>query len=215
MPKKQTHLKRPHDTAEIPRATRRCGDADSGPVTPQIAAARTSGRNGWRVRRRVWQAGSAAIALSIGIFSANAFAGDSTRHFAQHAIDAADGPAGPASAAGVPPLAPTNSLEQIRRAQTELRRLDCLNGRIDGKLGDQTREAVKKFWAMARQPAGDVNITDELISNLAEHGDNFCRPPRRFLGFGGHALPPLLAPGARPGLVPPTAVQSPSPDIGH
>jgi peptidoglycan hydrolase-like protein with peptidoglycan-binding domain len=162
--------------------------------------------------RHVWQVGLAAIAILPGALCADAVAGDRTRHFAQHVIDAADAPTRPASVAVASALVPANWPEQIRRAQTELRRLDCLNGRIDGKLGGQTREAVKKFWAMARQPAVDVNITDELISNLAERGDNFCRPPRRFLGFGGHALPPLFAPGARPGFVPPTAAQPPSPD---
>jgi peptidoglycan hydrolase-like protein with peptidoglycan-binding domain len=111
--------------------------------------------------------------------------------------------------AAAPALAPANSREQVRRAQTELRRLDCLKSRINGKLDEHTREAVKKFWAMAKQPAVDVKITDELISNLAERGDNFCRPPRRFFGFGGRSLPPLFAPGARPGFVPPAAVRPP------
>jgi peptidoglycan hydrolase-like protein with peptidoglycan-binding domain len=105
---------------------------------------------------------------------------------------------------------PANSPEQIKKAQVELRRLDCLKGRIDGRLGDQTREAVKKFWASAKQPAVDVNITDALISDLAEHGDNFCRPARRFFGFGGRPsgnslLPPFIVPGARPGPAPATA----------
>jgi hypothetical protein len=168
-------------------------------------------RRGWRVRRRVWQAGLAAIAISLG--TPIAVAADRTGQFAQNAVDRADGPTRPAPLAGAP--VPSNSREQVRRAQTELLRLDCLKGRIDGKLGDQTREAVKKFWAMAKQPAADVNITEELISSLAEHGDNFCRPPRRFFGFGGRSLPPLFAPGARPGLVPPTAVRPPSPDVEH
>ena len=65
------------------------------------------------------------------------------------------------------------------------RRLVCLKGRIDGRLGDQTRQAVKSFWTMAKQPTVDVNITDELIANLAERGDGFCRPVRPFFGFGG------------------------------
>jgi peptidoglycan hydrolase-like protein with peptidoglycan-binding domain len=152
----------------------------------------------------VWQAGLAAIAISLGGLSADAAAGDRTRHFAQNAIDASTRPV---SAAGAPASVPANSPDQIRRAQTELRRLDCLKGRVNGKFGDQTREAVKKFLAMAKQPAVDVNITDELISQLAQRGDNFCRPPRRFFGFGGHSLPPLFAPGARPGIVAPTAVR--------
>ena len=68
--------------------------------------------------------------------------------------------------------------------------------RIDGKLGDHTRQAVRKFWGSAKQPVVEVNITDELIANLAEHGDNFCRPPRPFFGFGGRTPLPLLAPWA-------------------
>jgi peptidoglycan hydrolase-like protein with peptidoglycan-binding domain len=162
------------------------------------------------MRRTVWRVGLAAIAISLGSRSADAVAGDHTHHFAQNAIDA---PTRPAAVTGAPTSVPAHSPEQTRRAQTELRRLDCLKGRVDGKLGDQTREAVKKFWAMAKQPAASVNITDELISNLAEHGDNFCRPPRKFLGFGGRSLPPLFAPGARPGVVSPAAVRPPSPGL--
>ena len=182
------------------------------PMTQRTASAHISGARGWEVRRRLSKAGLAAIAISLGALSADRIAGAYTRHFAQNVIDAANGPAPPASAAGAPASELANSPEQIRRAQIELRRLDCLKGRIDGKLGDQTREAVKAFWIMAKQPVMDVNITDALISNLAERGDNFCRPPRRFFGFGGHSLPPLFAPGARP-VVPPTAVRPPSPDV--
>jgi peptidoglycan hydrolase-like protein with peptidoglycan-binding domain len=161
------------------------------------------------MRQSGWQAALTAMAIALGI-SADAVACDRTSHFAQNAINAADAPVGPASVAGASAFVPANSPEQIRRAQTELRRLDCLKGRINGKLDDQTRQAVKKFWAMAKQPASDVKITDELISNFAMRGDNFCRPPRRFFSFGGHSLPPLFAPGARP--VPPKAVRPPSPD---
>jgi peptidoglycan hydrolase-like protein with peptidoglycan-binding domain len=118
--------------------------------------------------------------------------------------------------AGAPAALPANLPEQIRKAQTELRRLDCLTGRIDGKLGDQTRQAVKKFWTSAKQPAVEVSITDELISQLAERGDGFCRPARPFFAIGGRpggnsALPPFFAPGARPGSAPATAAPPPSP----
>jgi hypothetical protein len=106
---------------------------------------------------------------------------------------------------GPAPVLRANSPEQIRKAQTELRRLDCFQGRIDGKLGDQTRQAAKKFWAGAKQPVVEINITDEMISNLAERGDNFCRPPRRFFGFGGRQaafwgcrFPSFPAPGQVP-----------------
>jgi peptidoglycan hydrolase-like protein with peptidoglycan-binding domain len=101
------------------------------------------------------------------------------------------------------PLA--NSPEQIRKAQTELQRLDCLRGRVDGKLGNQTRQAVKKFWKSAGQPELEVSITDELIADLAERGAGYCRPARRFFAVGrpgsGPAAP-LFMRGARPPLVP-------------
>jgi peptidoglycan hydrolase-like protein with peptidoglycan-binding domain len=102
------------------------------------------------------------------------------------------------------PLA--NSPEQIRKAQTELQRLDCLRGRVDGKLGNQTRQAVRKFWKSAGQPEVEVSITDELIADLAERGAGYCRPARRFFAVGrpgsGGPAAPLFMRGARPPLVP-------------
>jgi len=170
----------------------------------------------------VWRAGAAAVAISLSVLPVGAVATVRMVHFAQNVSDADRGAAEPSqpAVADAPAVLRANSPEQIKKAQIELRRLDCLTGRIDGKLGDQTREAVKKFWASAKQPAVDVNITDELIANLAERGDNFCRPPRRFFGFGGRpggnsALLPFLAPGARTGSVPATAAQPPSPAAAH
>jgi len=106
-----------------------------------------------------------------------------------------------------------NSPEQIRKAQTELQRLDCLRGPVDGKLGDQTRKAVKKFWKSAGQPEVEVSITDELIADLAERGAGYCRPARRFFSVGGPMRPggpaaPLLMRGGRP---PAPAPQPPAP----
>src|SRR5215831_9913150 len=168
-----------------------------------------------------WRAGSAAIAISLCIslcmVSAGAIAADRIAQFAQNVPDAGQGAAEPGQSpvAGAPTPSRANSPEQIRKAQIELRRLDCFQGRIDGKLGDQTRQAVKKFWASAKQPVVEVTITDELISSLAERGDNYCRPPRRFFGFGGRpggslGLPLPFAPGARPGFIPAPAAQPPS-----
>jgi peptidoglycan hydrolase-like protein with peptidoglycan-binding domain len=158
------------------------------------------------------RAGLAAVTISLCTVPAGAVPSGRMVQLAQNAPEggrAVEPSQAPAASA------PANLPEQIRKAQVELRRLDCLQGRIDGKLGDQTREAVRKFWASAKQPVVEVNITDELIANLAERGDNFCRPPRRFFGFGGRALPPLLLPGARPGAIPPTPVRPASPDVVH
>jgi hypothetical protein len=156
------------------------------------------------------RAGVAAIAISVCTLPAGAVTSGRMVQLAQNASEGGRGAIEPSQAPAA--SAPANSPEQIRKAQVELRRLDCLKGRIDGRLGDQTREALRKFWASAKQPVVEVNITDELIANLAGRGDNFCRPPRRFFGFGGRALPPLFAPGARPGSIPPTTAHPVSPD---
>jgi peptidoglycan hydrolase-like protein with peptidoglycan-binding domain len=153
--------------------------------------------HGW-----VWRIGSAAIAIWLCALPAGAGAAGRMVQLAQNDSDA-------------PAPLRANSPEQIRKAQIELKRLECLKGRIDGKLGDQTRQAVKKFWASAKQPAVEVDITDELISDLAARGDLFCRPVRPFFAIGGRAggnsaTPPFFAPGARPSpapAAPPAAAQ--------
>ena len=140
--------------------------------------------------------------------------------FAQNAPDVGPAAGGESQPGAVDtPAAPANTPEQIKKAQAELKRLDCLKGRIDGKLGASTRDALKKFWTMAKQDVAEVHITDALIADLAEHGDNYCRPKRRFFGFGGRPTmtAPFFAPGARPpGLqvpVPqPPASPSPAPN---
>ena len=146
----------------------------------------------------VWRIGSAAIVISLYGLT-GAVAAERLVRLAQNAPDVGQA----AADAGTP----ANTPEQIRKAQTELRRLDCLKGRIDGKLGDQTRQAVKSFWTSAKQPVAEVVITDALIADLAAHGDNYCRPPRRFFGFGGRTGGvPFLAPGMRPIPAPAPAV---------
>jgi peptidoglycan hydrolase-like protein with peptidoglycan-binding domain len=115
------------------------------------------------------------------------------------------------------PDAPANAGEQIRKAQVELKRLNCLKGRIDGKLGPQTRKAVKDFWVMAKEPVVEVSITDALIADLSERGDNYCRPARPFFSFGGRGPGGFVPPFAPVGRGPlPGAVPQPSPpDAAH
>jgi peptidoglycan hydrolase-like protein with peptidoglycan-binding domain len=150
--------------------------------------------------------GSAAMAILLC-----ALAADPMVAFAQPAPDADQG--GPAS--------PANSPELVKRAQLELKRLDCLSGRVDGKLGNQTRAAVKKFWASAKEPDRGLDVTEELIAALKERGDNYCRPPRPFFAIGGRSggnlVAPFLAPGARPPLpaLPGTATPPASPAAEH
>jgi peptidoglycan hydrolase-like protein with peptidoglycan-binding domain len=158
------------------------------------------------MHRSVFRAGWAATAVLLAMPLAGALASPRMVELAQ-TVPEPDRGAEPGQSAALPASTP----EQIRRAQVELKRLDCLVGRVDGKLGNQTLEAVKKFWASAKKPVAEVAITDELIAELAERGDNFCRPPRRFFGFGGRpgALP-FLAPGMRPIPVPAPAAPPPA-----
>jgi peptidoglycan hydrolase-like protein with peptidoglycan-binding domain len=163
----------------------------------------------------VWRAGWAAIAIALCTLSTSAVAAGRMVQLAQNVPSAGAGDSVPRqpSVAAAPAALPANTSEQIRKAQTELKRLDCLKGRIDGKLGGRTRDAVKMFWASAKQPAVEVNITNQLIADLAERGDLFCRPPRPFFGFGGRpgAMPPFLAPGGRPVPVPVPVPTVPAP----
>jgi peptidoglycan hydrolase-like protein with peptidoglycan-binding domain len=168
----------------------------------------------------LWCARGAAIAISLCTLLAGAAAAGHRAQFAQDASEPGReaAPSSQLSRIDTPAVLRANSPEQIRKAQTELRRLDCLTGRIDGKLGDQTRQAVKKFWTSAKQPAVEVNITDDLIAQLAVRGDLFCRPVRRFFGFGGRsggnsARLPLFVPGAGRGPVP--AAASPPSTVEH
>jgi len=161
----------------------------------------------------VLRVGSAAIAIALCTLSTGAVAAGRMVEFAQNVSGAGGGDSVPRqpSAAATPAALRANTSEQIRKAQTELKRLDCLKGRIDGRLSDRTRQAVRKFWASAKQPAVEVAITDQLIADLAERGDLFCRPPRPFFAIGGRpgGLPPFIAPGARPLPAPVPAVPAP------
>src|SRR5690242_21936748 len=95
-----------------------------------------------------WSVGSAAIAFSLYMRSADAVGAGLAQTVPVVGRGAAEPSGSPVAEA--PAVLRANSPEQIRKAQTELRRLDCFSGRIDGKLGDQTRQAVKKFWASAK-----------------------------------------------------------------
>ena len=165
----------------------------------------------------VWRAGSVAIAVALSSLPAGAVDTSRADQFAQNVPDAGQAAAGPGQPqAADAAILPANSREQIRKAQVELRRLDCFQGKTDGKLGDQTRQAVKKFWASAKQPAVEVDITYQLIADLSERGDNFCRPPRRFFGFGGRpgmnsAVLPFVPRGTQPAAGPATSEPPRSP----
>jgi hypothetical protein len=73
---------------------------------------------------------------------------------------------------------PANSLDQIRKAQIELRRVGCFAGRSDGRLTEATQDAVKTYWTHTGHAIVEVNITDEFIADLHQHDDPVCKPVR-------------------------------------
>jgi hypothetical protein len=76
-----------------------------------------------------------------------------------------------------PPIQPqatkANSPEQIRQAQTELKRLGCLDGELDGKM-TTIEKAIKEFGRRSRKAIVEINITDDFIADLHQQPDDIC-----------------------------------------
>jgi hypothetical protein len=68
--------------------------------------------------------------------------------------------------------------EQIRQAQTELKRLGCFDGELDGKM-NSTEKAIKEFWKRSRKPVVEINITDDFIADLHQQPDDICAPSKK------------------------------------
>ena len=80
----------------------------------------------------------------------------------------------PSSQAAPQPEAPKANLsEQIHQAQTELKRLGCLEGKLDGKM-DTTEKAIRAFWKRSNKRVVEINITDDFIADLQRQPDDFC-----------------------------------------
>jgi hypothetical protein len=67
-----------------------------------------------------------------------------------------------------------NSPELIRSAQTELVRLGCFSGKVDGALNAPTSAALGKYMSIGGQPSGNVRVTTELVAELAKHTTRVC-----------------------------------------
>src|SRR5215831_14541971 len=80
----------------------------------------------------------------------------------------------PSGQAAPQPEAPKANLpEQIHQAQTELKRLGCLEGKLDGKM-DTTEKAIRAFWKRGNKRVVEINITDDFIADLQRQPDDFC-----------------------------------------
>ncbi len=67
-----------------------------------------------------------------------------------------------------------NSPELVRSAQTELARLGCFAGKIDGALNAPTTAALGRYLSIEGQPSENVSVTTKLVEELAKHSTRVC-----------------------------------------
>ncbi len=67
-----------------------------------------------------------------------------------------------------------NSPELIRSAQTELVRIGCFNGKIDGTLNAPTNAALGRYMSIEGLPSDNVSVTTKLVAELAKHTTRVC-----------------------------------------
>jgi hypothetical protein len=67
-----------------------------------------------------------------------------------------------------------NSPELVRSAQTELVRLGCFSGKVDGTLNAPTSAALGRYLSIGGQPSANVSVTTELVAELAKHTTRVC-----------------------------------------
>jgi hypothetical protein len=67
-----------------------------------------------------------------------------------------------------------NSPELVRSAQTQLVRLGCMTGKIDGTLGAPTKGALGHYMTIVGQPSDTPNVTEALVAELTKHTTRVC-----------------------------------------
>ncbi|HJZ21711.1 MAG TPA: caspase family protein, partial [Bradyrhizobium sp.] len=67
-----------------------------------------------------------------------------------------------------------NSPELVSSAQTQLVRLGCLTGKIDGTLNAPTKAALGRYMSIIGQPSDDASVTSALVADLAKHETRVC-----------------------------------------
>jgi len=89
--------------------------------------------------------------------------------------------------------------ELIRSAQRELRRLGCFAGEEDGKLGEATTSAAKRYLAQKGRSSQDVKVTDSFIADLRGETRRICPLS---CARGEHAEGDRCVANAKPGTKP-------------
>ena len=67
-----------------------------------------------------------------------------------------------------------NSPELVRSAQTQLVRLGCLTGKIDGALNAPTQSALGRYMSIEGQPSDNTGVTEGLVAELTRHKTRVC-----------------------------------------
>ena len=71
-------------------------------------------------------------------------------------------------------LASANNPDLILSAQRELQRLGCFDGEADGRLGDATTAAIRRYLSEKGRPSRDTKMTDTLLAELKEQSPRVC-----------------------------------------
>jgi hypothetical protein len=67
-----------------------------------------------------------------------------------------------------------NSPELVRSAQTQLVRLGCLTGKVDGAFSAPTRSALGRYLTIEGQPSDNASVTEALVAELTKHTTRVC-----------------------------------------
>jgi hypothetical protein len=67
-----------------------------------------------------------------------------------------------------------NSPELVRSAQTQLVRLGCLTGKIDGSFSAPTKSALGHYLTIEGQPSDNASVTEDMVAELTKHTTRVC-----------------------------------------
>jgi hypothetical protein len=67
-----------------------------------------------------------------------------------------------------------NTPAQIRSVQTELARVGCYTGTVDGSLSPATTVAIQHYQSGRGKPAGAVDVTDEFVTDIKKQNARIC-----------------------------------------
>ena len=73
-----------------------------------------------------------------------------------------------------PPALLMDTPQLVSAAQIELRRIGCFDGGDDGKLGDATRSALKRYLTQRGLPSDPIKVSETLVAELKTQDKGVC-----------------------------------------